>query len=71
MPFAFARIAAVLFAAIALPALALAATMLVPTNALNQTHGLTVTDRNLEAKTMATATVRRIISVIRGFDNAK
>jgi hypothetical protein len=40
--------------------------MLVPTKALNQAIGATDVWRSRPAKTIATATVKRIITVIRG-----
>jgi hypothetical protein len=45
--------------------------MLVPIIALIQTNGATETSRILPAKTIATATVIKIIKVIRGFARTK
>jgi hypothetical protein len=45
--------------------------MLVPIIALSQTSGLTEAFKSLEANTIATATVNRIITVILGLANTK
>jgi hypothetical protein len=45
--------------------------MLVPIMALSQTIGPTEAFKSLEANTIATATVKRIITVIRGLAKTK